>query len=233
VITLDPIITCTSLHVHYGAFHALKGVDVTIAPGQRVAVFGHNGSGKSTLLKACIGAHATMDGQVLFEGKPIIPGAVPHNAQLGIAFVPQSRNVFNELTVERNLQIAGLKQGDPDFDSVWRTFPLLRERRQQIAGTMSGGEQQMLAFGMALLTRPRLLLLDEPTTGLSPVMSNLVLDTVDVMTRKQGIALMIVEQNVPRTLKVVERALIMKSGRLVSDVASSDLVGRKDLWEWF
>ena len=230
---LDAIIECSGLHVRYGAFHALKGVDVSIAPRQRVAVFGHNGSGKSTLLKACIGAHATVEGQVRFEGKPIIPGAVPHNAQLGIAFVPQSRNVFNELTVERNLQIAGLKQGDPDLDSLWGTFPLLRERRQQIAGSMSGGEQQMLAFGMALLTRPRLLLLDEPTTGLSPVMANLVLDTVDAVTRAHGIALMIIEQNVPRTLKIVERALIMKSGRLVSDVPAADLVGRKDLWEWF
>jgi branched-chain amino acid transport system ATP-binding protein len=233
MMAMAALLTCRKLHVHYGVFHALKGVDLAVPAGQRVAVFGHNGSGKSTLLKACIGAHARVAGQVMFEEREIEPGAVPRNAQLGIAFVPQSQSVFSELSVERNLRIAGLKQNARDFAPIWDTFPLLRERRNQIAGTMSGGEQHILAFGMALMTNPRLLLLDEPTTGLSPATANLVLDTVDRITRGRGIALMIVEQNVPRTLRVVERALIMKGGRLVSDVPAGDLAGRQDLWEWF
>jgi len=138
-----------------------------------------------------------------------------------------------ELSVERNLRIAGLKEKNEDLAPVWEIFPLLLQRRDQIAGTMSGGEQQMLAFGMALMTRPSLLLLDEPTTGLSPVMANLVLDTVDRITTSFSIALMVVEQNVPRTLRIVDRTLIVKSGRMLSDTPASALVGRQDLWEWF
>jgi len=196
-------------------------------------VFGHNGSGKSTLLKACVGVHKTLTGSVTFDGKAVVPGDVPRNSQFGIAFVPQSRNTFSELSVERNLRIAGLKEKNEDLAPVWEIFPLLLQRRDQIAGTMSGGEQQMLAFGMALMTRPSLLLLDEPTTGLSPVMANLVLDTVDRITTSFSIALMVVEQNVPRTLRIVDRTLIMKSGRMLSDTPASALVGRQDLWEWF
>ena len=230
---MTALLECRNVDVHYGAFHALKDVSVSIPSGQRVAVFGHNGSGKSTLLKACVGVHKTLTGSVTFDGKAVVPGDVPRNSQFGIAFVPQSRNTFSELSVERNLRIAGLKEKNEDLAPVWEIFPLLLQRRDQIAGTMSGGEQQMLAFGMALMTRPSLLLLDEPTTGLSPVMANLVLDTVDRITTSFSIALMVVEQNVPRTLRIVDRALIMKSGRMLSDTPASALVGRQDLWEWF
>ena len=230
---MDTLLACHDIDVYYGVFHALKGVSIAIPPGQRVAVFGHNGSGKSTLLKACIGMHRTLDGSVTFDGSLVVPGAVPANSQLGIAFVPQSRNVFNDLTVERNLLIAGLKQQNADLDPAWAIFPFLKHRRHQLASTMSGGEQQMLAFTMALMTKPRLLLLDEPTTGLSPAMADLVLDTVDRITTELRLAVMIVEQNVPRTLRVVDRALIMKSGRLMSDTPASALAGRQDLWQWF
>ena len=230
---MTALLECRNVDVHYGAFHALKDVSVSIPSGQRVAVFGHNGSGKSTLLKACVGVHKTLTGSVTFDGKAVVPGDVPRNSQFGIAFVPQSRNTFSELSVERNLRIAGLKEKNEDLAPVWEIFPLLLQRRDQIAGTMSGGEQQMLAFGMALMTRTSLLLLDEPTTGLSPVMANLVLDTVDRITTSFSIALMVVEQNVPRTLRIVDRTLIMKSGRMLSDTPASALVGRQDLWEWF
>lgn len=217
----------------YGAFVALKGVSVSVLEGERIAVFGHNGSGKSTLLKACVGAVKSVGGAVEFAGRPIVPGAVPKNVQLGIAFVPQNNNVFKELTVERNLKIAGLRHGNSDLSDIWEMFSLMRPRRHQKAGTMSGGEQQLLAFGMAMMSKPKLLLLDEPTTGLSPVMANLVLEAVLKITTSLRIALMIVEQNVPRTLGIVDRALIMKSGRLVSDGPAADLKGRQDLWEWF
>lgn len=227
------LLECNSLDVHYGAFHALKDVSVAVPAGQRVGLFGHNGSGKSTLLKACVGAHKTMTGSVVFNGQNVVPGDVPRNSQLGVAFVPQSRNTFNELSVERNLRIAGLKEKNADLAAVWDILPLLKQRRDQVAGTMSGGEQQMLAFAMALMTRPSLLLLDEPTTGLSPVMANTVLDTVDRITTTFSIALLVVEHNVPRTLRVVDRALIMKSGRLLQDTPARALAGRRDLWEWF
>ena len=227
------LLECNSLDVHYGAFHALKDVSVAVPAGQRVGLFGHNGSGKSTLLKACVGAHKTMTGSVVFNGQNVVPGDVPRNSQLGVAFVPQSRNTFNELSVERNLRIAGLKEKNADLAAEWDILPLLKQRRDQVEGTMSGGEQQMLAFAMALMTRPSLLLLDEPTTGLSPVMANTVLDTVDRITTTFSIALLVVEHNVPRTLRVVDRALIMKSGRLLQDTPARALAGRRDLWEWF
>jgi branched-chain amino acid transport system ATP-binding protein len=227
------LLAFTDVHAFYGAFHALKGVSLGFEAGQRVAIFGHNGSGKSTLMKCCVGAIETLTGAVSFDGKPIVPGAVPQNVQLGIGFVPQSRNVFKDLPVERNLLIAGLTQGNQDLEAIWDLFPALRGRRNQLAGTMSGGEQQMVAFGMALMTRPRLLLLDEPTTGLSPVMANLVLRTVDRVSRDLGIGILIIEQNVPRTLNVVDRALIIKSGRIISDGPAAALHGRHDLWDWF
>jgi branched-chain amino acid transport system ATP-binding protein len=230
---MTDLLACKNLDVYYGAFQALKDVSLSVSAGQRVGLFGHNGCGKSTLLKACVGVHKTMTGSVTFKGQDVLPGAVPRNSQLGVAFVPQSRNTFNELTVERNLRIAGLKEKNQDLASVWDIFPLLKQRREQVAGTMSGGEQQMLAFAMALMTKPSLLLLDEPTTGLSPVMANLVLDTVDRITTSFNIALMVVEHNVPRTLRIVDRALIMKSGRLLQDTPASALAGRQDLWEWF
>jgi branched-chain amino acid transport system ATP-binding protein len=230
---MDTLLCFSDVNVHYGTFHALKDISIEIAAGQRVGLFGHNGCGKSTLLKACVGVHRKMGGEVLFGGQSVKPGDVPANSQLGIAYVPQSRNVFDELDIERNLLIAGLKQSNSDLDSVWETFPLLHERKRQLANTMSGGERQMLAFAMALMTRPRLLLLDEPTTGLSPAMASLVLQTADKVTRERNIALVIVEHNVPRTLGVVDRALIMKTGRILSDRPASELVGQDDLWAWF
>ena len=148
---MTDLLACKNLNVYYGALHALKDMSISVPVGQRIGLFGHNGCGKSTLLKACVGVHKTMTGSVMFKGQDVLPGNAPRNSQLGVAFVPQSRNTFNELTVERNLRIAGLKEKNEDLASVWDIFPVLRQRREQVAGTMSGGEQQMLAFAMALL----------------------------------------------------------------------------------
>ncbi len=168
-----------------------------------------------------------------FAGTSIVPGAVHSNVKLGIGFVPQVRNVFKELPVERNLLIAGMMRGNSDLDMVFDLFPVLRARRNQAAGTMSGGEQQMVAFGMALMTRPRILLLDEPTAGLAPVLASMVLETVERIRQTMAIGILIVEQNVSRTLNVVDRAIILKMGRVVSDGPSEDLRDKQDLWEWF
>jgi len=227
------LLECIDIHAYYGAFHALKGVSVSFVEKQRTAVFGHNGSGKSTLFKACVGALETRSGTISFAGQKVVGGAVHRNVQLGIGFVPQGRNVFKDLTVERNLRIAGLKQRNDDLAPIWQMFPLLAARRNQLAGTMSGGEQQLVAFGMALMTKPRMLMLDEPTTGLSPVLANVVLETVDRISRSLGLAILIIEQNVPRTLKVVDRAVILKSGRILSDTSAQALLDKRDLWEWF
>lgn len=227
------LLTCDALHAYYGAFHALKGVSLRFDEHERVAVFGHNGSGKSTLFKCCVGSLPARAGTITFAGHPVIGGAVHRNVLLGIGFVPQDRNVFKDLTVERNLHIAGLPRRNDDLAPIWDLFPLLRARRNQHAGTMSGGEQQMVALGMALMTRPRMLLLDEPTTGLSPALANTVLETVSRISQSLGLAILIIEQNVPRTLKIVDRAIIMKSGRVLSDSSAEALLGKQDLWNWF
>ena len=155
------------------------------------------------------------------------------NVQLGIGFVPQGRNVFKDLSVERNLRIAGLKRRNDDLAPIWDLFPVLQARRNQNAGTMSGGEQQMVAFGMALMTQPKMLLLDEPTTGLSPLLANTVLETVDRISVDLGLAILIIEQNIPRTLKIADRAIIMKAGRVLSDGPAQALLDKQDLWDWF
>lgn len=227
------LLECRDLTASYGAFRALKGITVAFEDKQRTAIFGHNGSGKSTLLNCCVGAHQELSGSVTFAGTSIVPGAVHSNVKLGIGFVPQVRNVFKELPVERNLLIAGMMRGNSDLDMVFDLFPVLRARRNQAAGTMSGGEQQMIAFGMALMTRPRILLLDEPTAGLAPVLASMVLETVERIRQTMAIGILIVEQNVSRTLNVVDRAIILKMGRVVSDGPSQDLRDKQDLWEWF
>jgi len=161
------------------------------------------------------------------------PRAVHQNVRLGIGFVPQGRNVFKDLPVEKNLFIAGMARGDSEIDKVYDLFPILRERKRQIAGTMSGGEQQMVAFGMALMTRPRVLLLDEPTTGLSPAAADILLETIARVRKSMSISVIIVEHNIPRTLKFVDRVVVMKMGRIIADKPSREMSGTQQLWQWF
>jgi len=158
-----------NVEARYGGFTALRDVSFRVSPGERVAIFGHNGAGKTTLLRCGLGDVDEVSGRITYNGEPIIAGSVYRNARRGIGFVPQGHNVFRDLSVAQNLTIAGLLHDHAYIDEVYRLFPLLNERRPQIAGSLSGGQQQMLALGMALMTRPTTLLLDEPTTGLAPV----------------------------------------------------------------
>ena len=217
---MSSLLSVTGLNAYYGEYHALRNASFSIATGERVALFGHNGSGKSTLMKSFVGAMDTVEGTVTFNQELIKPGNVPNNVKIGIAYVPQSQNVFKSLSVERNLLISGLMRGVKKFDIVWALFPNLYERRRQIAGLMSGGEQQMLAFSMALVTKPKLLLLDEPTSGLSPRMSETLLNAMVEVSASQRISLVVIEHNVPRTLAYVDRAIILKSGMIVKDASA-------------
>jgi len=227
------LLDCRDVSARYGAFRALKGVSVSFREGEAVALFGHNGCGKSTLLRCCVGAHKNATGSVTFAGHRVIPGAVHGNVRLGIGVVPQGRNVFKDLIVEKNLTIAGMASGDKDVDKIYELFPILRNRRRQVAGTMSGGEQQMVAFGMALMTRPRVLLLDEPTTGLSPAASDILLQTIATVRKSMSVGVIIVEHNIPRTLKFVDRVLVMKMGRIIADTPANQVSGTQQLWQWF
>jgi len=217
----------------YGKLTALSGIRFAVPDGARVAVFGHNGAGKTTLLKCAVGAVADVGGEVSYGGNRVIPGAVYRNARHGVGFVPQGHNVFKSLSVEKNLHIAGLLHDASYVARVYELFPVLAQRRAQLAGSLSGGQQQMLALGMALMTQPKILLLDEPMSGLAPVIVENVLASLIRINEQTRAALVIVEQNVKVTLPAVERALILKAGKLVWDGTSADLARQEDLWAWF
>jgi len=227
------MLTVQNLTAGYGALMVLNDVSLLLPTGARLGVFGHNGAGKTTLLRCIVGAVRPRRGKVDVEGTDTSAATVAENVRRGIAFVPQGHNVFPNLTVEQNLRIAGLLF-DPSFvTQVYDLFPVLAERRRQRAGSMSGGEQQMLALGMALMTRPKWLLLDEPSTSLAPVMVGNVMRRLADVNERMGVGLIVVEQNVPATLKLVERTLIMRSGKVVFQGTATELSCNTDLWKWF
>jgi branched-chain amino acid transport system ATP-binding protein len=228
-----PQFTVESLTASYGALVAVENVSVGFDAGTRTGIFGHNGSGKSTLLKCLVGGVKATIGEVRFEGVPILVNRVHENVRLGIGVVPQSRNVFPSLSVEEALLIAGLREENSDLSTVFEILPLLGERRRQRAGSLSGGEQQMLAVGMALMTRPKAMLLDEPSAGLSPVAAETVLGRLRLINERFGTTVILVEQNVLHALEIVERAIVLRGGKVVYDGSSGDLKSKEDLWAWF
>ncbi len=222
-----------NLSANYGRLSALSNITLKLAPGARVGIFGHNGAGKTTLLKCIVGAHIANAGTIMFDGQPIEAGNVAATVRSGIAYVPQGHNVFPNLSVEQNLKISGLLFDTAFSKHVYELFPILNARRAQPAGSMSGGEQQMLALGMALMTRPKWLLLDEPCTGLAPIIVEAVMKRLVEVNERYGTGLVIVEQNVPITLQAIDRAVILKAGRIVFDGSATELAAKKDLWQWF
>lgn len=217
----------------YGGFQALKDVSFAVREGERVGIFGHNGAGKTTLLRCGIGDVDEVTGTVSYRGEPIVRGEVHRNARRGVGFVPQGHNVFRELSVEQNLTIAGLLHDPRRIGEVYALFPILKERRAQPAGSLSGGQQQMLALGMALMTRPSILLLDEPCTGLAPIVVRDVLQSLRGINERSRTTVVLVEQNVQAALREVERAIVLKTGRVIFDGPSAELAAKEDLWEWF
>lgn len=231
--TQQPSFNVEALSASYGALVAVRDVSLAIKGGSRVGIFGHNGSGKSSLLKCLVGGVKSVTGAVTFGDAVIQPNLVHLNVRLGIGVVPQSRNVFPSLTVERCLLIAGMHVNNVACDEVYEILPLLKERRRQRSGLMSGGEQQMVAIGMSLMTRPKALLLDEPTAGLSPVVARNALACLKMVNERMGTTIIIVEQNILTTLEMVERAIVLRSGAVVYDGNSSDLAQKEDLWSRF
>ena len=222
-----------AINAHYGKLHVLHDFSLSIAQGERVGIFGHNGAGKTTLLRACVGDLDECEGRVTYCDHQISQGQVHRNVGYGMGFVPQGHNVFRDLSVAENLQIAGLRNEQSALAEVHALFPLLQDRAEQIASSLSGGQQQMLALGMALMTRPSILLLDEPTIGLAPVIVRDVLRSITEINRTQGTTLVIVEQNVQATLESVDRAVVIKSGRIIFDGPSSELLQQDSLWHLF
>ena len=218
------------LHVYYGEIHALKGVSFRVGMGEIVTLLGNNGAGKTTTLKTVSGLLAARGGDVKLDGASLL-GIASHDIVLrGITHVPEGRRIFNRLTVFENLEMGAYTRSDSkgvaeDIDRVFGIFPRLKERRAQVAGTLSGGEQQMLAIGRALMARPRLLLLDEPSMGLAPVMVLRLFDLIR-RVREEGYTILVVEQNVRQVLKIVDRAYLLEVGRVKMEGRASDLAGQ-------
>jgi len=206
------------LHVFYGEIRALKGVSLSVGTGEVVALLGNNGAGKTTTLRAVSGLLPTRGGDVRVDGATVV-GLLPHEIVLrGIAHVPEGRRIFNRLSVLENLLMGGYARTDrslaADLEGVLEMFPRLRERRDQVAGTLSGGEQQMLAIGRALMARPRLLLLDEPSMGLAPVLVEQIFETIADINR-QGTTILLVEQNAAMALSIANRGYVLETGHVV------------------
>ena len=227
------MLTYANVSAGYGGVPVLKDVSFSVAEGEAVAIFGHNGAGKTTMMRCAVGDVSEMTGAVSYRGEAIVPGAVFRNTRRGIGFVPQGHNVFRELSVRQNLTISGLHHPDSKVEDIYALFPILLERGNQAAGSLSGGQPQILALGMALMTKPSILLLDEPSTGLAPIIVRDVMASLTKVNKETGTTVVIVEQNIPATLAIVNRAIVVKAGRVVFDGASKELERKEDLWGWF
>lgn len=218
----------SGLVVSYGNMEVLHGIDLTVAPGELVSVIGPNGAGKTTLIRSIMGLNDLQEGTIVFDGQDITREKPWKRAPLGIAYVPEGRRVFGGLTVEENLLIGGYKlSGDKEklrqnLDQVYEMFPRLGERRNQLARTMSGGEQQMLAIGRALALSPRMLLIDEVSMGLMPLMVSTCFQIIKELNQ-QGITVLVVEQNANKALKVAHRGYVIETGNIVLEDSAENL----------
>jgi len=216
------------LDIAYGAFEVLHKVDIAVGERRIVGLFGHNGAGKSSLLKGIYGLLPVRAGRVTFDGHDTTNERPFERAARGIRLMPQEGNVFRSLTVEDNLRLGALRlAGDATvhaarFENVYGTFPILRERRRQRASVLSGGERQMLALSIALMTRPKLLLLDEPSAGLAPFLVQRMFEMIRVIRDRFGMAVLLVEQNVNQALRIVDGACVLEEGRVVFTGAASN-----------
>jgi branched-chain amino acid transport system ATP-binding protein len=222
------MLSLENVHTFYGKSHVLHGVSLEVRAGEVIGLLGRNGVGKSTTLKTIMGIAPASEGRIVFEGRDIAALPSYRLARLGIGYVPEDRRIFRLLTVFENLR-TGLDRPEvtPDrrellLDKVYRSFPVLRERRHQAGGTLSGGEQQMLAIARAMMLEPRIILLDEPTEGLMPRMVAQIREIIDVL-HKDGVAILLVEQNVPLTLDVSDRVYIMEKGVVRHHAPSAEL----------
>jgi branched-chain amino acid transport system ATP-binding protein len=216
------------LKVAYGGIQAVKGVSLQVREGELVSLIGSNGAGKTTTMKAITGLLSLAGGHIEFAGQTI-DGQGPWDlVHQGLAMVPEGRGVFTRMTILENLQMGAYIRNDNaeiahDIERVFTTFPRLKERRDQLAGTMSGGEQQMLAMGRALMSRPKVLLLDEPSMGLSPIMVDKIFEVVSEVSA-QGVTILLVEQNASRALQIADRAYVMESGHITLSGQASDML---------
>lgn len=225
--TVAPVLATDDLHVHYGKVHAVQGVSIEVRRGEAVAILGANGAGKSSVMRALMGLSPASAGTVRFKGERIDSLRSDTRVELGMGYAPEGRRVFGDLTVHENLQMGAYVVRDraqvrERIEVVYELFPKLRERTRQIAATLSGGEQQMLAIGRALVRQPEVLLLDEPSLGLAPVMVKVIYETLGRI-RGHGMTLLLAEQSAHIALKIADRAYVLENGRVAFSGLATDL----------
>jgi len=222
----EPLVVLDDVHTYYGNIHALQGVSMAVGKGEIVTLIGANGAGKTTTLKTISGLLHPKEGRVVFDGKDISRTAAHRLVHEGIGHAPEGRRIFSRMTVYENLLMGAFSRDqktiDPDIDRVMNLFPRLRERTHQLGGTLSGGEQQMLAIGRALMSEPRVLLLDEPSLGLAPILVAQVFETIKEIN-SQGTTVLLVEQNALQALSIAHRAYVLQTGRVVLSGPASEV----------
>ena len=224
---MKTVLKCENLHVYYGSIHAIKGVSFEVGEGEIVTLIGANGAGKSTTLNTVGGLLRPREGIVEFEGKSIL-GVAPHKVvSEGMALCPEGRRVFAQLSVKENLEMGAYTRPAAEIpetlEMVYEHFPRLKERQDQMAGTLSGGEQQMLAMGRALMSKPRLMMLDEPSMGLAPILVDQIFDIIKALN-KAGTTILLVEQNAQMALSIADRAYVLETGRIVNTGTGKELL---------
>ena len=224
----EPILEIEDIKVRYSGLPVLQGVSLQVNQGETVSVLGANGAGKSTLLRAVMGARHAFEGRIRYKGREIQKFQTEAIVRLGIVYVPEEKMLFGPLSVEENLGLGAYvlddnQQVQQNLQFVYTLFPKLQERRQQPASTLSGGEQQMVAIGRGLMSRPRILMLDEPSLGLAPLLVDEVLDTVRKL-KEEGITILLVEQNVREALDLADRAYVLQTGRIVGQGSGRELL---------
>ncbi len=225
-----PLLEVNDIHAYYGNIHALKGVSLTVEKGEIVSLIGGNGAGKTTTLRTISGLMTPRGGHIVFDGENVSDYPAHEWVGKGIAMVPEGRGVFAKLTVKENLEMGAFHRNDKpgiraDIEKSYEMFPRLGERRTQLAGTMSGGEQQMLAVTRALMSKPRLLLMDEPSMGLAPVLVDVIFEAIQTINQ-EGTTILLVEQNAHMALQVADRGYVLQTGKIVltdsADVLQKD-----------
>lgn len=222
-----PILEVDNIHTYYGNIHALKGVSLEVNEGEIVTLIGANGAGKTTTLRTICGLLKPTDGKVVLDGEDLKRYKAHEVVMKRVAMVPEGRGVFPRLTVEENLDLGAYSRTDKDkikedLDRVYQLFPRLKERRKQVAGTLSGGEQQMLATGRSLMARPRILLMDEPSMGLAPLLVESIFDTIKQIN-SEGVTVLLVEQNALMALMIADRGYVLQTGQIVLQDTASNL----------